>query len=123
VPAAAPRVAAAQPARKAASQATRTARAAPPQVAAEPARPTFAAPVRIDPEPANGRNPPPVTANASNYQAVDQCRDKMFINRELCLAENCGKAGARNHPLCVRHREEVRVREEGKVRQGPQQAP
>jgi hypothetical protein len=40
--------------------------------------------------------------------------------RELCLSENCAKAGTRNHPLCIRHRDEVRVREEGKIRQGPQ---
>jgi serine/threonine-protein kinase len=62
--------------------------------------------------------PPPVSAagaNAANYQAVEQCRDRMFLSRELCLAEHCDKAGARNHPLCVKRREEARMREESKV--------
>jgi serine/threonine-protein kinase len=54
-------------------------------------------------------------ANAANYQAVEQCRDRMFLSRELCLAEHCDKAGARNHPLCVKRREEARMREESKV--------
>ena len=106
-------------------QSTKTARTtvAP---APEPAqRPSMAAvPARIDPEPAASRPlPPPVAANSLALQAVDQCKDKMFLTREICLAENCARPGARNHPLCIRHREEVRVREEGKVRQGPQQAP
>jgi serine/threonine-protein kinase len=61
-----------------------------------------------------------VAANSANYQAVDQCRERVFLARELCLAESCGKPGTRNHPLCVKHREEVRLREESKVRQGPQ---
>jgi len=54
-----------------------------------------------------------VVANAS-LQAVDQCKDKFFLARELCLAEQCGKAGARSHQLCVRYREEVRLREDAK---------
>jgi serine/threonine-protein kinase len=63
-------------------------------------------------------------ANAGGaFAAVDQCKDKFFITRESCLADACARPGARSHPACVKHRDEVRLREEGKVRQGPQQAP
>jgi serine/threonine-protein kinase len=51
---------------------------------------------------------------------VDQCKDKVFLSRELCLAEHCDKGANRNHPLCVRRREEIRMREDSKLRQGPQ---
>lgn len=78
-------------------------------------------PTRADPEPPA---PKPATqavvANAS-LQAVDQCKEKFFVLRELCLAEQCGKGGARNHPLCVRYREDVRVREEAAKQQQMQQ--
>lgn len=125
-PAAVPAKPAAQqpPARKPpAQQPTRTARATTPDAAAEPARPSFT-PQRVEPEPGLPKNlPPPVAANGTALAAVDQCRDKMFITRESCLAEACGKAGARSHPMCVKHREDTRLREEGKVRQGPQVAP
>nr|WP_290428170.1 serine/threonine-protein kinase [Ramlibacter cellulosilyticus] len=124
-PAAAPAAKAAAPAaapRKAASQPARVARATTP-VAPEPVRPASpAAPARVDPEPVPKPLPPPVASNG-NLAAVDQCRDKFLLAKESCLAENCAKPGARSHPLCVKHREEVRLREEGKVRQGPQQAP
>jgi hypothetical protein len=63
--------------------------------------------------------PPPVASanagNAANYRDVDQCRDRMFLAKELCLSEHCDKPGARNHPLCVKRREEARMREESKV--------
>ncbi|MFI4927291.1 MAG: hypothetical protein ACHP7E_06355, partial [Burkholderiales bacterium] len=59
----------------------------------------------------------------ASFAAVDACRDKLFIAKELCLNEACAKPGARSHPACARHREEVHLREEGKVRQGPQQLP
>ena len=61
-----------------------------------------------------------MVANASLH-AVDQCKEKFFVLRELCLAEQCGKGGARNHPLCVRYREDVRVREEAAKQQQLQQ--
>ena len=62
------------------------------------------------------RSPPPAVASAGNagYQAVEQCKDRMFLGKELCLAEHCDKAGARNHPLCVKRRDEARMREESK---------
>ena len=60
------------------------------------------------------QSPAQVAGNSANTQAVEQCRDKMFISRELCLTESCAKPGVRNHPLCVKHREEVRMREESK---------
>jgi serine/threonine-protein kinase len=52
--------------------------------------------------------------SSAGLQAVDQCRDKVFLAKELCLAEHCSKPGARSHPLCVRHREEVRLREDAR---------
>jgi hypothetical protein len=73
-------------------------------------------PPRIDPEPAIRPTPPPSLAgNSGNYAAVEQCKNKFFIGLELCLAEHCDKAGTRNHPLCVRRREEIRIREESKM--------
>jgi hypothetical protein len=38
----------------------------------------------------------------------------MFLSREICLKDSCGKVGTRGHPLCVRYREEVRLREDSK---------
>ncbi|MDB5956710.1 MAG: protein kinase (serine/threonine-protein kinase)-like protein [Ramlibacter sp.] len=108
-------------ARKEKERAAREARlaratAVPPPLEPPPSRAVVAtAPPRIDPEPPVARSSnAQVAGNGANYQAVDQCRDKMFISRELCLSENCAKPGVRNHPLCVRHREEVRLREESK---------
>jgi hypothetical protein len=120
------RAAAVQAPKKGASQPRSTQTAAAVKVAPEPARNGFITPVpppRIDPEPAPQPRAPTQTVasnNGGNYQAVDQCKDKMFLSRELCLAEQCDKPGTRNHPLCIKRREEVRMREEGKVRQGPQ---
>jgi hypothetical protein len=57
-----------------------------------------------------------VSVNAASA-AVDQCRDKFFLARELCLVEQCGRAPARAHPLCVRYREEVRLRDEARQQQ------
>jgi serine/threonine protein kinase len=65
--------------------------------------------------------PRPSAATAANAPSpVEQCRDRIFLSKELCLAEHCDKPGARNHPLCVQRREDIRLREESKVRQGPQ---
>ncbi|MBE7369210.1 serine/threonine-protein kinase [Ramlibacter pallidus] len=74
-----------------------------------------AAAPRIEPEP-----PPRApaastqTAGAGNYQAVEACRERVFLSREICLADACEKAGTRNHPLCVKRREDARLREESK---------
>jgi serine/threonine-protein kinase len=95
-------------------------------VAAEPAPRTSNVGVlpRVEPEPPPRALPPVLAAAAnSNYQAVDQCRDRMFLAKEICLADHCDKAGARNHPLCVKRREEIRVREESRANRGPQQPP
>jgi len=93
----------------AAAAGTEPPRAAPPSAATaqtpaatpeprEPVRPTQA----------------PVRPAASN--PADVCRDKVFISRELCLAEQCDKPGARSHPLCVQRREDAKLREESRVR-------
>jgi serine/threonine-protein kinase len=89
----------------------------PPRTAAMGALP------RVEPEPPRGVPPPVLAAANSNYQAVDQCRDRMFLAKEICLADHCEKAGARGHPLCVKRREEIRMREESRANRGPQQAP
>jgi eukaryotic-like serine/threonine-protein kinase len=83
--------------------------------ATEPPRPSAPAPAthREEPKPAPA-------ATASGASPVDECKDKVFLSKEFCLAEQCAKPGTRNHPLCVKRREEIRLREESKVRQGPQ---
>jgi eukaryotic-like serine/threonine-protein kinase len=79
--------------------------------AVEPFRPAPApAPTRR--EEAKAASTPAPAATAS----VEVCRDKMFLAKEFCLVEECAKPGSRNHPLCVKHREEVRLREESKIR-------
>lgn len=117
---------AAAPARPGASQPRRPAsqvRTAtrPPVATPEPSRPVFTAPTPREDTPPARPSPPPVAAAPPNAAAVEQCRDKFFLARELCLAENCDKPGVRNHPLCVKRREDIRLREESKIRQGPQQ--
>jgi eukaryotic-like serine/threonine-protein kinase len=47
---------------------------------------------------------------------AEACRDKIFLSKEFCLAEQCDKPGARNHPLCVKRREEAKLREDSKIR-------
>jgi eukaryotic-like serine/threonine-protein kinase len=54
------------------------------------------------------------TAGARN--AVEACKDKFFVLKEFCLAEQCEKPGARNHMLCEKHREEARLREDSRAR-------
>lgn len=119
--AAGPKAAAAQP-RRAASH-PRPARAGATPSASEPARPLVVAPPREPSEPSSRAVPPPPAPLSSGAAAVEQCADRVFLAKELCLAEACDKPGTRNHPLCVKRREDIRLREEGKVRQGPQQAP
>ena len=53
---------------------------------------------------------------AAAHSAVESCKDKVFLVKEFCLAEQCEKPGSRNHPLCAKRREEARLREDSKVR-------
>lgn len=110
---------AAAPASRAASApsrpATRVAKAAP--AATEPPRTAGIAP---PPAPEASKLPATVAQAAGATSAVDQCKDRFFIARELCLSEHCEKPGARNHALCVKRRDDARLREESRVRQGPQ---
>ena len=80
--------------------------------AAEGARPAVseAAPPRHEPRPVSAH-----VASAAQ-SAVEACRDKVFLVKEFCLAEQCEKPGSRNHPLCTKRREESRLREDSKVR-------
>jgi serine/threonine protein kinase len=118
----------------AATVATRAASAPAPAVAASTPR-RVAKPVKPASAPvveATRPSPPPLvvqetpkpapaaSAGPSAAGLVDQCKDKIFIAKELCLAEHCEKPGARNHPLCVQRRADIRLREESKIRQGPQ---
>lgn len=98
---------------------------APPPVAApEPersiaARPP-AAPVAAAPAPSHAHEafrPAPVAPTAAS-SAVEACKERMFLSRELCLDEACAKPGARNHPLCVQWREDKRLRDNSRVREG-----
>ena len=102
------------------ASALRVAKPAKPKVApasaVEPPRPVVPAPAPQREEP----RPAAVPAPAASGSPVDQCKDKVFLSKEFCLAEQCAKPGTRNHPLCVQRREEIRLREESKVRQGPQ---
>jgi serine/threonine-protein kinase len=127
-PAPEPAVAAApKPRGKASQQRTAAKGPLPPPVVEQPQRApttTMGALPKVDPEPAPRALPAPVLAsNNANFQAVEQCRDRIFLAKEVCLAEHCDKAGARNHPLCVKRREEARIREESRANRGPQQSP
>jgi eukaryotic-like serine/threonine-protein kinase len=75
-------------------------------------QPPTPAPQPAKPEPQSAASAAAAAANAG----VESCRDKSFVTREFCLAEQCAKAGTRNNPLCVQYREQVRLREESKVR-------
>jgi eukaryotic-like serine/threonine-protein kinase len=79
--------------------------------ASELARPA-AAPAPARREEAKPASTPSPAATAG----AEVCRDKMFLAKEFCLVEECAKPGSRNHPLCVKHREEVRLREDSKIR-------
>jgi serine/threonine-protein kinase len=118
-----PLVAASSPA-KPASASRRVATAAKPKVApalvVETTRAAAPVPVSVREE----ARPAPATTTAAAAAAaaspVDQCKDKVFLSKEFCLAEQCAKPGTRNHPLCVQRRAEIRLREDSKIRQGPQ---
>ena len=97
-------------ARRAASEA-RVQAPAPPVIESQPEEPP--PPPRREERRAVAAAPsaPPAAPNPA-----EQCRDKVFLAKEFCLAEQCDKPGARNHPLCVKRREEAKLREESKVR-------
>ena len=52
---------------------------------------------------------------SSPMLAVEACKEKIFVTREFCLAENCDKPGARSHPLCVEWRADKRLRENSRI--------
>lgn len=71
------------------------------------------------PPPPAREEPPPrrvVPSAPPPPSPVEVCRDKVFLAKEFCLAEQCEKPGTRNHPLCVKRREDAKLREESKVR-------
>ncbi|MDB5872401.1 MAG: protein kinase (serine/threonine-protein kinase)-like protein [Ramlibacter sp.] len=81
--------------------------------------PVFEAPRVAAPTPVPHRDetrPAPPSAVTAVGNPAEACRDKVFLSKEFCLAEQCDKPGARNHPLCVKRREEARLREDSKVR-------
>jgi serine/threonine-protein kinase len=82
-------------------------------------RPTETAKASPAPHRDDSRQPPmpaPTPVQTVARSSVDSCRDKVFLLREFCLAEQCDKPGARSHPLCVQRREEARIREESRIR-------
>jgi serine/threonine-protein kinase len=58
---------------------------------------------------------PASNGNAAALAAVDACKDRVFLSREFCLSEACEKPGTRNHPLCIRYREDKRLRENSRI--------
>jgi serine/threonine-protein kinase len=121
-PAATRAPAASEPIPTASTSAHRPSRPAPARVAAKPKVVPSAAPVEAAPPPPAPRvqpreapKPAPVPSSASALAAVDACKDKVFFAREFCLSDNCDKAGARNHPMCVKWREEKRLRENSRI--------
>ncbi len=134
VPSALPSVVASKPAstavaRSATAAAARSARAAPARPAAQhvavPAQSAKAAPAPVvesrleAPEPPPRREEPrPVRAQsvAAAPNPAEMCADKVFLSREFCLAQQCVKPGGRNHPLCIKRREEAKLREESRIR-------
>jgi len=63
------------------------------------------------------QEPRPVSAHTTVAQnSVETCKDKFFLLKEYCLAEQCEKPGARNHALCAKRREEAKLREDSRVR-------
>jgi eukaryotic-like serine/threonine-protein kinase len=105
-------------ARVAASHARRAApkpaAAAAPADTARPApEPPAATVVREQPRPST---PAPTSVRQPASSPVDVCKDKVFLSLEFCLAEQCDKPAARNHPLCVKRRQEAKVREESRMR-------
>jgi serine/threonine-protein kinase len=67
-------------------------------------------PQRQEPRPVSTHT----TAVAQN--SVESCKDKFFLFKEFCLAEQCEKPGSRNHALCAKRRDEARLREDSRVR-------
>ncbi|MBI5274836.1 MAG: serine/threonine protein kinase [Burkholderiales bacterium] len=120
-PASKPASAASAP-RPVASRRTQVAAPTPTYVPPPVETPIIQQPVAV-PAPQPVAPPQPVQPAVNVLALVDQCASKVFLSKELCLAEQCDKPGARNHPLCVKRREDARLREDAKVRQGPAQPP
>jgi eukaryotic-like serine/threonine-protein kinase len=95
-------------AKRAASRSAAKAKLASPAPMPEQSRPAAVtpAPVREAPKP----TPAPSAANP-----VEACKDRVFLGRELCLEEACGKPGGRNHPLCVEWRRDKQLRENSRI--------
>jgi hypothetical protein len=72
----------------------------------EPPRPTF-----IAPAPAPAREPSKAAPAPTPSVNVEACKDKVFLSKELCLAEACETPGGRNHPMCVKWREDKALRQ------------
>ncbi len=74
----------------------------------EPSRPAV-----VTPPPVREAPKPVPASSASN--PVEACKDRVFLGRELCLEEACGKPGTRNHPLCVEWRRDKQLRENSRI--------
>jgi eukaryotic-like serine/threonine-protein kinase len=111
-------VSAAHPASK--SSAPRSAVVARPKTA--PASQPVEPPRTVTASPAPQREPTrtPSAPAAVAQNPAEACKDKVFISREFCLADACEKPAGRNHPLCVKWRDDRRLREASKIREGQQ---
>ena len=82
----------------------RQAASAPAPVAPQPAAPEPAAPPPPAPAPAPASAPAPVAA---------LCADSSLFAHALCLQRECSRPGMRQHPQCVRMREQQQALREG----------
>ena len=100
--------------KKAASAAKRTASAANSKPMVVPGARTETARVAPAPPTAQPSVPRPVVsapAVAAGPNPADACKGRILFSKEMCLAENCVKPAAHNHPLCVEWREQVKMRQ------------
>lgn len=95
------------------------------QPASAPATPTSSltpTPLDRDDQPVNRPatpTPAPATATTPGPRPVppmEACKDLNFIARLFCLQTECAKPANFNAPVCVKMREEARLREESRVR-------
>jgi serine/threonine protein kinase len=58
----------------------------------------------------------PPAASARLVSPAETCKDRVFLSKQYCLIEECAKPGFQSFPVCVRLREEARLREDSKIR-------
>jgi len=108
---------AASAAKRAASAAVKPKRSASaPVVAASAPAPAPAPAPRTEQREEPAKPTPPPVAQPRPTPPGETCKDKMFLARQFCLQEECSKPAFNNAPVCVRLREEAKMREDSKIR-------